>query len=376
MTDAAATPTLDGRRILAALEHAEAELSLRGVTLVHDAQQTLSMFRWLLTEGRHPRVVVVGRRGAAKSSLLNALADRELAPTGAVEDTTGSAMVHTLTIGEREVHWVDTGGLRAGSRGPQRALSLRLLFRCAAPDLLIVAQPASEVDAAIDGVLADVASALEALEPERRAVVRVLPVCTRVDELSPADDLQPPFKTKEKIENIELSRRTMDLAISRAKIPAPSALATNSWFDSHHDLRWNIDALRQAIVEQTPVTSQSLIANELRTLIGEVTTVLVNAARVLGERTSPQFATEWLIETSRRMAPSARMAASPSWRSIVSGRAHALSLVQGALGLARAHSWRQRIRASQLTTVGEAIATLCNSAEDAELLALVGVTMA
>jgi len=107
--------------VLAAIARLEDELSLRGVTAAGSLAARLhALARWV-SHDRVARVTVVGRRGAGKSSLLNAIANEPLAKTGAVEDTTGEPRMFELALDGTAVQWIDTGGLRAGGAAEHRA---------------------------------------------------------------------------------------------------------------------------------------------------------------------------------------------------------------------------------------------------------------
>ncbi|MEI8259272.1 MAG: hypothetical protein WCJ30_26690, partial [Deltaproteobacteria bacterium] len=61
-------------RVLATLEHAGQELDAMHAVPAGDLALAQDALRELMSHGRRPRVAAVGRRGAAKSSLLNAIA--------------------------------------------------------------------------------------------------------------------------------------------------------------------------------------------------------------------------------------------------------------------------------------------------------------
>jgi len=69
----------------------------------------------MLDESRPPRLYVFGRSGAGKSSLINALAnkDEDVADVGAVEPTTVDSKLHEVEFPDRYANWevVDSRGL-------------------------------------------------------------------------------------------------------------------------------------------------------------------------------------------------------------------------------------------------------------------------
>lgn len=67
----------------------------------------------IVDESRPPRLYVLGRSGAGKSSLINALANKEAADVGAVEPTTVESELYHISFPDRHASWdvVDSRGL-------------------------------------------------------------------------------------------------------------------------------------------------------------------------------------------------------------------------------------------------------------------------
>lgn len=200
--------------------------------------------RAIVTLGPAPRVAAVGRRGAGKSALLNALANAPLARTGDVADTTLRSRVWPLAGDLGPFVWLDAPGFRAGGRAGRRdevtaavaSFGATVIAHCVA---------ATEVDAAIDDDLDDLA-AVRAVTP-----APVVAIVTRVDELEPPDVTLPPFDDPDKQCHITAACATLARHLAGRGVTAPvvPACALAAWRDGAltYDARWNLPTLAEAL---------------------------------------------------------------------------------------------------------------------------------
>lgn len=111
----------------------------------------------IVEQSRPPRLYVFGRSGAGKSSLINALANQEVTPVGAVEPTTLDSQVHHVSFEDRYASWdvVDSRGLfesvpPEGGVPADTVAFLREDLRTYRPDVLVHVMTPEQVRAGAD----------------------------------------------------------------------------------------------------------------------------------------------------------------------------------------------------------------------------------
>jgi predicted GTPase len=246
--------------MLAALAACEQEFDRRNVLLAGELAARFAALRVLLWQGRAPRVAVLGRRGAGKSSLLNAVAGEGLAVLGDVEDATRTVQPYPVRFGARAVEWLDTPGLRAGGRPGRREVVLRALT-AAPPDVLLLLCPASEVDAGIDADLEDVRALVAGIAAVRGRAPALMALATKVDELAPPDVYAPPFDDPEKRARIREAVGVFGRHLRRVGLRPHGTLPVNTYvrFEQgtlREDLRWNLPALLARVEAALPTEAE------------------------------------------------------------------------------------------------------------------------
>lgn len=187
------------------------------------------------------RVVLIGPPNAGKSSLLNALARRDVAIVTDEPGTTRDAIDVRLDLGGLSVIVTDTAGLREGQSKAEQIGIERSVLRAREADLLIEVEDAS-------------APSIDWLGPDTRAPR--LRVGTKVDLLEPAP--APAYEHA-------LSSRTgagidalLDDIAVRAQNAAPSQGELVPWRQRH------VDLLQSALWHLTSAVASEHLALELR----------------------------------------------------------------------------------------------------------------
>lgn len=253
-------------------------------TLVKDVRE----LRALLYERRAARVAVLGRRGAGKSSLANALLGAEVLTIGAVEDTTQEAGWVTLGYRGRAVRWLDTPGLRAGAAENRREV-VRRAVAAEAPDAILVAVRATQVDSGVDEDIAQVRWILDRVKAQGGEAPPVIAVVTRVDEVAPVTAKQAPFPAAKRA-SIDKACGVLRGHLEKAGINPTAVVPVAAYmrfFKDHTlavDWRWNLDTLAAAMFDALPHAAQAESARAFdsgRTLRRKVALRLVHAATSL-----------------------------------------------------------------------------------------------
>jgi uncharacterized protein (DUF697 family)/GTP-binding protein EngB required for normal cell division len=250
-----------------------------------DLRTRIATLRTVLLEKRPPALVLVGRRGAGKSSLVNALLGVKVAELGHVTAQTGKGRWYEVERGGGAMSILDTRGLQEGSAPAESDVaknaleSIAVELRAKAPDVVVFVAKATEVDAAVDADL----DALERIFDEVRRAHRLEPplvcVVTHADLLEPKSvqlhkaSLEPPEDVEEKMRHVSAAEG----AITRQIDARPSLRARHtttmgissymSWRDSaagsptlRSDERWRVDELALALFRQLPDSSRAELA--------------------------------------------------------------------------------------------------------------------
>ncbi|MFZ5480605.1 MAG: GTPase family protein [Myxococcota bacterium] len=211
----------------------------------------------LLVDRRAPRLVVVGRRGHGKSSIANALLGYPKLAVGHVGDQPADEEWLPLEVNGRHLHWLDTSGIGAGGIVGERLDKLKAQVKGAFPDVILLAVKASEVDSEIDATLGGFNSILNVLRAEGCSAP-VIVLVTKVDELHPARDKEPPYR-KPKQELIEAAVKTLAKHLERHSIKVKATLPLSAYMEFtepekaiEFDGRWNVDRLGDVVFSCLP----------------------------------------------------------------------------------------------------------------------------
>src|SRR5580700_10857123 len=182
----------DPLKILArAIARLEGLVDRLPVEVGKDLRIRIATLRALVLEKGPPALLLVGRRGAGKSSLVNALFGARVAAIGHVTAQTGRGRWYDYERDGGAMSILDTRGIQEGSPPAggddfsTAVESIAAALREKSADLVVFVAKASEVDSAIDADLKALESVYDTLGTYHRARPPLIAVVTHCDLLEP-----------------------------------------------------------------------------------------------------------------------------------------------------------------------------------------------
>ncbi|MEI3612144.1 GTPase family protein [Pseudogracilibacillus sp. SO30301A] len=238
---------------------------------------------------RPARIAIVGRRGAGKSSLINAIFGEEKAEVGDYKSQTGSGKWYLFENKLGGIDILDTRGLGESHRPEEASRSetpieeVKQSIKNKCPDVILFLCKGKEVGSRIDEDLHQLLQLKRDIYEMHTYEVPIVGIVTQVDELAPVSDSEPPFKHPKKQENISA---TVDLLGEKIKeiIATPVIVIPISAYVEYengkiiYDRRWNIDVLLDYLITELPREAQVILAK-----ISKVKSVQKKLARNIGK---------------------------------------------------------------------------------------------
>ncbi|MDY7094399.1 MAG: GTPase [Acidobacteriota bacterium] len=255
-------------------------------------REALAKLQEMVLERRPPRIVVLGRRGAGKSSLINAIFGRRVAMIGPVVSMTGKSRWYSYRSPSGSLDILDNRGLADRIR-PETAEfdaaadEIRHALREKVPDAILFLCKAKEVDAHIE---ADVTATL-ALQKDTERLhgykPPILGLVTQVDEIDPKR-VEPPYDHPRKREQIDLACKTLEEAFAAQGCDLEKVLPVSAYAEYEdgkcvYSNAWNIDVLVHYLIEVLPQSARLIMARtaHVKTVQRDLAQEVVKATTVV-----------------------------------------------------------------------------------------------
>ena len=156
---------------------------------VNDLRAKIGLIRTILLEQRAPAFALVGRRGAGKSSLVNALFGAKVAEVGHVKAQTGRGKWFEHQSDRGSISVLDTRGVQEGSTPAEKdaakdaVASIVVELKKKVPDVILFLVKATEADSAIDADLDALERVYAEIEREHRFRPPLVAIATHCDVL-------------------------------------------------------------------------------------------------------------------------------------------------------------------------------------------------
>jgi uncharacterized protein len=259
--------------ILAGLQRLEKFLNKLPIPMGDAMRKRIAELRELLLDTRPPRLVLLGRRGAGKSALINAIFGQKVAEVGHVDIGTPEPrwFLYEGELGTIEV--LDTRGFQEAQKprddGPARSIVDSVVHACAhrAADAVLFLVKAKEVRAALDADVNLLDEICAKLYARHGSKVPVIGAVTQCDELEPKyvrlhlPDAEDPAELREKEAHVRQAEDILRWQLQEHDrlreqlVTVLRVCAYMSWRadGSHrHDERWRIQELVRLLFSELP----------------------------------------------------------------------------------------------------------------------------
>lgn len=226
----------------------------------------LGELKELTVEAREPRIALVGRRGAGKSSLINALFGEEKQMVSSVQAGTGRGKwLWYPSDDDKKIRLLDSRGLGESERPLEIAdtgsaiAQLEKEVEAEQPDVFLFLIKAKEADARVEEDLYELNKLRAYIKEIHQYEVPVICVVTQVDELDPPYYKQLPLDANPvKAKNIQAAMKLMEKRFKENDIPLITTIPVCTYVDFDesgkmvYDMRWNVDKLAEFLVDTLP----------------------------------------------------------------------------------------------------------------------------
>lgn len=259
-------------QIIEGLQQLDSTLDRLPKPVARDVRSKIGELRELLLEQRPPRLMVLGRRGSGKSSLINAIFGARIAEVGHLKSQTGAGRWWSYNGDLGTLDILDTRGFQEGSdpdEDDSAATAIDSVLASVseqAPDAALFLIKAKEVDAAVDADIDALKRVIDEVEVADQLQLPIVAVVTHCDELEPKNvrlhtpDDEDPLDLEEKLSRVRkaesmLRRKLINAGLKERLVTVLGVSSYQSWRRDgtrRDDERWRIDMLLEYLLKELP----------------------------------------------------------------------------------------------------------------------------
>jgi len=249
------------------------------VPLKGNIQEHLNNLRSVIRGLRPPRIMVIGRCRAGKSSLINAICGLKVAEVSDTTPETGMAEWKKYYHNGTDLLYIlDTRGLQEAqaprqtdsAKTPYESIMQAVKKEC--PDVILFLCKATEVHSASTEDLSICESILAEIKKQYRRELPIIGVLTKCDELAPpkvplpTDNERKNRNVQQEVQNFYAYLKQRESLRLHVKGVVPTVAyaeyedGKNGLILSDEDYRWNIPELIEEIIKHTPRETRGSLA--------------------------------------------------------------------------------------------------------------------